>query len=210
MRIFLNLSKILLSFSLLVILLFITFTGCKKEDLTGPEQTQASVIMPLKVGNEWNFTEAYYDSTEKVIINIDTQNKVIKDTVIQNETWAVMDFGYVKQLFTNRQDGLYFSLPNQFSPQLAFKYPVEKGYIYNYETGSLAIVSTDTSITVPAGKFSCIKYYMEVKGNGILSSYAYIFMSPQIGIIKSERYAKKKSGKFYKASEAVLKSYKLQ
>ncbi len=102
--------------------------------------TAPSVLLPLAIGNFWEYQVTAYDSVSVHGTSFDTI-LIVRDTVISGETWYA-DKG--KNLYINRADGLWCK--DWFSGSLyhfAVPPPVSVPYV---------------QCTVPAGIFMCYHY----------------------------------------------------
>ncbi|MEI6090125.1 MAG: hypothetical protein WCR42_06720 [bacterium] len=168
-------------FSLLMVAIFsFVLISCDKSP-NNPDD-DGYVIYRLENGSSWEYLTQY----EGASLVETHSNKVIKDTVINNEKWTVLAyddsvFWYVK----NKADGLYFNTKNKttgtWSSALYYKYKANVGETYtNTDNVKIDVVSINDTITVPDGIFVCYKY--RVKYSESLSTLEYY--SPNIGLIK--------------------------
>ena len=161
-------------FLLLILAISLTFAaGCSNS--SGPP-SRSSQIMPLSVGNEWIGQVTHYnaqgisDSTW-----LDTLG-VSKSEVINGETWYyVNSFWFYNgdtshQWLTARSDGVYSCDSEHFAKawRLA-KYPAKPedsvvtfdstfDSLGNGQADGITVDTTNLSVTVPAGTFSCYVY----------------------------------------------------
>ncbi len=84
------------------------YTGCSKDNNpVGQSGTGTSVIMPLKIGNQWTYRVSFLDTLGNVRAADTMMFKIVRDTIIQNETWYFIGSdSNSKELLTNRADGL--------------------------------------------------------------------------------------------------------
>lgn len=169
---------------LLIPLLLITLVACKKSDSTEDPASVPS-LFPLKIGNTWNFKSTKMDT---VITN--HFNKVIKDTTLLDETWAVLTYdNAVNSILKNKLDGLWFVIPTKSTSGntaiLYYKYPVASGTQYmTPDSVNVTVVSTNESVTVPMGTFACYHYTMRYANKEVYQEY----FCPGTGLVKIEKF----------------------
>ncbi len=171
---------------LFTILLFLD--GCDKSNPVEVNHSPQSII-PLVVGNTWNFSGTSYDTLGSVNEIFGELYKVSGDTVIFGRKLTV----YAGQCCANTDSGLIAysgygvsSLsPNDtiVSYRLVYKYPTYTGDRFNYD---IRVGNVDTIINVPAGSFHCIKYQNYDPISGIL--YGDTYISPGFGPVKYVSY----------------------
>ena len=206
--------KYLKIFSLAILLINIFSAGCNKTDnpVSDNQSTAGSVLMPLKVGNQWLVTFALYDSSGMVIGGSDTilipLFSIVKDTLIQTERWFLSTGASLPPAcfdspiyLTNRTDGLWGigTTTGAMVPYLIAKYPasVNESFVTGKDTACRAIlVSKNASVTVPRGTYSCYQYTVSDKNNSSDLKSGY-FMMPDSGFIRAEQYAKTSTGQYF-------------
>lgn len=168
--------------------------GCSTEPTTetgGSLPTQP--LFPLTIGTRWT-----YDRVDSVEFTTDTLLNsfhstvsfgVLADTVGGNGiTWAVLDNtsdivgGLISghEYFANLVGGTWEwpvpagagGLGTGLPPSLFFPYPTTKGATSNF--GITVVLSTDSTLTVPAGTFHCIVYAEERDR---------VFVAPGVGVV---------------------------
>jgi len=176
----------------LIILIFgfvFVLMGCKKEDTSPAASAMTPLssiqIVPHKIGNRWNLRSVNFTSHDTNYF----ANSIIKDTLIGLELWFIEEFGNAGSSVPtkNKNDGLYFYHNTINSGELAYKYPaqVNDGYYSSYYNDSIIVLSINSTVTVPAGTFNCYQYFTY----RLWGTYAgYIYVSPEIGFVKSESY----------------------
>jgi hypothetical protein len=165
--------------------------------------TSVDVIIPLAVGNEWVAHVASWDSSGRAnVIRIDTA-RIVRDTTIQLERWFVDNRG---NHVTNRPTG-YWVLSNAVA-SMFLKYPVSLNDNYPYGNDTIGVVSRDTSITVPAGTFSCVCYHISYGTQSVARQI--LLASPNKGIVRREVVARTPSGREYLESRADLQTFQLK
>ncbi|MEA2030965.1 MAG: hypothetical protein U9N55_05140, partial [candidate division Zixibacteria bacterium] len=142
----------------IIICTFMFVVSCDDDGVSNNETS--SVIMPLTIGNSWNWEKLGTNSLGDTL-RIDTcHNIVLSDTTIESETWYKLGSNCGKVgLKTNRSDGLWIRIISD-EPNLIAKYPASVGdHWFNHDsTTEWTTIITDTVITVPAGTYSCIGY----------------------------------------------------
>ncbi|MES2766500.1 MAG: hypothetical protein V4642_11555 [Bacteroidota bacterium] len=166
----------------------IILSGCSDNSSNPAEST--GEIWPLKVGNQWIFKIHVIDSigaAERTVLDTST---VIGSKTINNEIWYDIYQDGIVQLkiyFKNRPDGLWAIHKDESA--LVYKFPAKVGDIMLENDEKLEVISTDTSITTPAGIFICYAYReinnFEFDGKSETTEKISYF-APNIGQIKSE------------------------
>lgn len=146
--------------------------------------TAGDAILPLRTDNYWTAQNTVYDVQGNEYASSETTRWIVRYTIISGERW------YIDQsddLYINQADGLH-QRTDAGSSYLFLKYPATVGQSYpaNPVTNETIIVkATDTSITVPAGTYSCYMYERRTAGSTTLVNY---FYSPNIGPIRFETW----------------------
>lgn len=165
--------------------------GCERSPSEPEESLDVSQpLVPLWIGTRWSYELAAVAEIGTFDVPPMHYNVgVVGDTLIENETWAVLDTAQLllhdnyagRYYLTTRANSIYetaaripdFPLPPSFSTAvLLFWYPTRVG-----DTRSFRVVTaTDTLITVPAGSFRCLRY-----DRGPNETF---FVAPAIGVVK--------------------------
>ena len=163
---------------------------------TGPDAT--CTIYPMQVGNKWFYTltqlspSGEYQGEAKIV------RKITGDTTIQNARWyrvvtEVNGTAVEEQFYKNSRDGC--CQWDDTHSQLVFKYPVTKNYSYSIGgMGEMTVLSLDTSIDVPCGRYSCCLYQFDYTYVDIRSRD---FMTPNVGLVRSEHHIMQSGGHSY-------------
>ncbi len=195
--------RVSLGISLLIILLA---ASCSDKS-TNPQPT--GVLIPLAIGNQWQYAGTDYDSSYE--IGVDTVLlEIVKDTLIQNMTFYIVTADSVRdpEIFwpSNQSDGMWVFIPFDSTLALAFKYPASVGDWVIFENDSVVVVSTNASVTVPGGTFSCYQYNTYSSGTGLEQIW---YFSPNLGLVKTEDYSKTPGGRLYVDEQLELISFNL-
>jgi len=199
---------------LFILLLSILILRCSEP--TEPNSSP-SVIIPLKIGNTWNYSRTVYDSTGFVYYTDNIISSVQRDTIINYTKWYGFTDAPGSVYFTNKLDG-YWALqtiaypyfPNDTS-FIVYEYPAHVGDIYGSPNSPREVVSVDEHITVSAGEFEVIHIVTTFIGsnNYQLDSYE-IYITPGIGIIKRMQLGKKYDGTKFVVYKYELENYTLK
>jgi hypothetical protein len=189
---------------LALICLIILAAGCSKKeadtktsatppaavtDLGKSPAEQTNVILPLKTGNLWVYQVFALDTIHDrhILLKVDTF-EVLKDTVINNETWwDSRQLGHMRGWMINRNDGLWMRMKGDTGEFLWAKYP---GLVESEYSGTIMgvpstskVMSNSIDVEVQAGKFDCIAYGQYIGKEHILTRY---YFCPNKGLIKME------------------------
>jgi hypothetical protein len=207
-------------------------TTCKKDFSATNTSTkiESDVLIPLKVGNYWNYEATYYSSTDSVRYAVKERLTVHYEGHHYEAFFAAYNNANPnpRWLYWNGADGLYSmgglsETDTMIFPVLQFKYPVEKGetwevsrMVYNLveqrfyikDTLTYTCIDNDSSIVTPSATFQTVAYMFKVsQGDDVLLKEKHFFYyAPRIGLIKHE--IKNESGTLIKA-KMVLYSYYL-
>lgn len=167
----------LLSFSILI--------GCNDKS-TEPVEEKSNTLLPLAVGNTWNFKlyNQSSDSTGQVIWNV---SKTI--SVNGSEYFLINSSGFGNNYFAakNGINGLFLSVYdsiNGFTSPFFYKYPAENNETYQYQlddTDSILNVTVKKEIVkIGNQSYSCYGYI-----NQNLNPYSpFMYFAENIGLIR--------------------------
>jgi hypothetical protein len=154
-----------------LLLAAILIAGC----FDSPTSSTPSVIMPLKVGNQW-IGRVTFDSAGTAIVRYDTLT-IVQEVSINNEKWYKASTG---DFYINRAEGLLSTPTPNLSgdcPCAVIQYPASRGdtlllpEVQVLVSGNpdpvtqivgREVLATDSTINVPAGSFSCYHYMMKL------------------------------------------------
>ena len=208
-----------MKFSIVLLFLILVNISCESDTSGGPVQTDA--IVPLDIGYTWKYKDTKFESTGEVS-RMDQFERKITDTVTIDGLmlYKLGNFTFVQ----NRADGFYKGFNHTLSMVLVAKYPASVGERFGRDTirlaslpnpdldsavGEAVVISTGTSVTVPAGTFTAyqyeIVYFLESTGQKLFKEVRYY--TPQIGEIKTERYEYKSDGSTWVSSRLELLEY---
>jgi hypothetical protein len=169
------------------------------QTLSTPQPIDSGFILPLSVGNEWNYKDTGFDFDGTIKfpeIDFSYNLRIKKDTVIGGNLWSQIvslpesnDAGF-REWLSNRQNGLWEGYPQSGDSLtwLRLPYPAEAGTKATARYDEWWVVSNNVMVTVPAGTFRCYHYKVKSLGNwsyGIINDY---FYSPNIGLIRINGY----------------------
>jgi hypothetical protein len=187
-----------------ILMVCVASLSCGDDDPTNP--WQGGEIYPLAIGNSWTYEVMNFDSLGNVE-SLDTISaSVVRDTVIDGETWYVTEGDGEEGIHIGyciiRSNGFYSNWPDE---ELLYKYPARVGDQYMVEDDTVIVENLDESVTVPAGEFDCVRYSVHT----IFPIRVYQKLCPNIGPVAIELYMEKGSGILYLALRIRLQSYSL-
>ncbi len=163
------------------IFLSLTLVACSDDPLSPPGSvpiTKETSIIPLALGNKWEFRDTHYDS-DGTFLGIDSSS-IFVDTMFNADGWTWHHTNPDGLLMSIRSDGVWLRGIYLGSDILWHRYPARSGdttilgVVYpGNSTRALhvkVVVAVDTMITVPAGTFKCIGYqsrYLDDQGKVI-------------------------------------------
>ena len=161
------------------------FVGCEDKS-TEPLEEKTTTLLPLAVGNTWNYKlyNQSSDSTGQVIWDI--TKKISIDSL---EYFLITSTGFGNSYFVTRNEsnGFFFSgydSTNGFTWPFFFKYPAEDNETYQYQ-----MIGTDSILNITVKKqnllignqnYSCYGYI-----NQNLNPYfPFMYFAENIGLIR--------------------------
>ena len=201
-----NSGNIMKTLKLVLILVsLIVIQSCS--DVNNPQLIEGSNdIIPLAVGNTWDYHTTLYDTTGNVFADFHNSNKIIGDTIIGNSNWYYYDIAaWYCSIF---QDGYHVYDPyetDSLKNRLSLKYPCTVGDKYSF----YEVAKIDTQITVPAGSFSCVMYTLRMQTS---TEFAFIdfFIKPGVGYVKTIEYGYIANHPLFTYRVSELIGYKLR
>jgi hypothetical protein len=174
-------------------------------------------LIPLKIGNKWNYEYTAYDSTGTVNFQGNSTSSVDRDTMINSVSWYGygVDFSGVWNI--NKSDGYWVFVKaesNYFmndSSWIVYKFPTNVGDVYRSQEYPVEVLSVDEWISVPAGNFKTIHItqdFSKLNNSFQISSETYI--CPGIGVVKISQIGRKHDGTKYIVGKSELESYSLK
>jgi hypothetical protein len=205
---------------MIAILAVILPAGCGKDKPCGHV---TSTILPLELGKQWVGTVTDFDS-QGAVNYIDTMAFVItRDTIISGERWFIREGinegpnkdgdsyvgGY--SILAERGDGIWTHMSDSTTDWecLLHKYPAAAGDSYFYCGDSaltIAVLSTNESVSVPAGNYQCYCYRMQYNFSDFTAAEV-MYLAPDIGMVKLEGYFSQDGGEEYLTIQWVLDSF---
>lgn len=203
-----------INFLLILLLSSTIFLSCSES--TEPDNS-INELIPLKIGNTWNYIRTVYDSLGSVLYTDNINSSVERDTIINYIKWFGLTNAPGSVYFTNKSNG-YWALqtialpyfPNDTS-YIVYKYPTEVGDIYGDPETPREVISVDEMITVPAGKFNVIHLITTFIGssNYLLDSFE-TFITPGVGIVKVMQIGKRYDGTKFVVYKDELVNYSIE
>ena len=171
---------------IILFLIAIIFTACTDSGTNSNPEPEAPApsgkLMPLSVGNTWGFNYTiYYDGNEisksEQTIAIDSKSAG-SDGIDWYYNSAGTGFRNTHETFEMKSATGSFMFP----------YPAKSGVtkmcLMNGESYTVRVLSTDTTITVPAGVYRCVRYGIGKVYGGKLTEI--MSFCPGVGIVHDE------------------------
>ena len=184
-------------------------------ETTEPENPSAGII-PLKVGNSWNYKLTSYDSSGSISYIENQNSTIIKDTSISNYTWYAYNDVPNGIWFTNKSDGYWAFIKANTGSIIndtlifVYKYPTNVGDIYGDPASPMVVMAINKFLSVPAGTFNVIHIVStSVDTTNYLIDSFELFIAPQVGIIKTMQIGRKPNGDKFIVYKRELESYEL-
>ena len=197
---------------MLLFIFTLLFTYCCSEP-TESNITDTEII-PLKMGNNWDYIRTVYDSAGIVQYTENINYLVIRDTIIHYERWFGLTNTPASIYYTNKYNGYWLyrkKVPNYFPNDTSFliyKYPANVGDIYNGFGYQREVVAVNKLISVPAGSFNTIHYVDTfLPPNNYLQESFEIFVARGIGIVKRMQIGRKYDGTNFVVYAEELENY---
>jgi len=174
------------TFLLVASLIVITFVlGCS-DNISTPKIVETNSLLPLKVGNTWNYKiyNRFSDSTGQV-------NWIItkKISVDGKEYFLISSTTFGNEYFVARNEDNGFSLStydttNGITSPFFFKYPANDNEIYQYQIPNsdsiLTIKVTKETIAINNKNYDCYGYTNE----NLNPYFPFMYFSENIGLVR--------------------------
>jgi hypothetical protein len=201
---------------LTILLLFVVTTiGCKS-GTSAPEENK--VILPLAIGNTWQYQTTSYDSNKKVT-DVRTDTTLIQDTSqINGEIFYFSRANIFSRTgYKNESDGLWVHKEGEaMAPYtiLFIPYPISVNTVEWQSmpfVSSIVLLNTDTVITVPAGSFHTLQYRHDylVDSSGHTVYRDILYYGLNVGLIYAERNTISSDEQFHLRAVNALIKYSL-
>ncbi len=201
-------------FALILLAIFVYSCGDN-----GNNPTDSSVLMPLKIGNYWEYYSNYFytSSTDsaayrltvdsEIEYNGENQMQLRYFNIFTNATFLTPSY------YKNEPNGL--RITSRYLGMdyiMVFKYPVSKGEIISEDENTKFYVdSINVVYTTLAGKFNCIKYVQVILDDSKETDISYNYYTPGIGQIANEDYEINPiTGNKTLVMKSVLTKYKIK
>ncbi|MBM2815360.1 MAG: hypothetical protein HW421_2122 [Ignavibacteria bacterium] len=191
--------------------LAILFLVCACKENSSTPSGSSNEIIPLKIGNIWNFKISEYDSKGNIINTSEMTYYVFKDSVIEGIKAYCMKFTTpfseeISEYTYNKPDGYYttYTIEGKVYHDWMYKYPGSAGDLFQSGEYTIKILSISESVSTPAGTFKCYKYH------NIVELPSFVFLCPDVGPVKMEHYDYDNNGKLFLDARMELVSYTLK
>ncbi len=175
-----------------VVLLLNLSCGNNEDDLSVSTPGAPNVILPLQVGNSWEYRRTSYDG-QGTIVAVDTvTERVARDSIVSGERWYIWQTTYGLSMGTNRSDGYWVLVAGQAA--LTFGYPasVNETYMVTEAGPTMHILAVDTLIAVPYGTTPCIAYEQLTFPDSVRARID--FYAANTGLIRTDEFVHTLSG----------------
>lgn len=218
--------------SLLTLCTLLALVSCSEDPVAYTGSGQIQKLIPYSVGDSWAMQEVDRDE-RGVTTDIDTATTTVDSagTFIGHSGFFVTEFFHHTGKSWNRfhyydiDDAKITSVPEQQGVAYAFfRYPApvnQEMIIFDktapngeYSKIAAKLISENTNVTVPAGRFSCIVYETYVvwgKGNALdtISKNKYYY-SNGVGLVQREDFSATISGTLYLEHYSRLIGYNVR
>ena len=195
-------TALILFFSLLFII------SCNKSGETPTGGSTEPVIeltgpFPLHVGNSWTYRVSSFDAKGNNLGNSGSFTyQIDHDTTVSGERLYYFGSNGVGLYYLNRSTGVWNYNKGTFLPLL--KYPSSKNTWYTSTGGNMRVVSVDSTIVVPKGRYSCYQYRLSQS----TPAFDYYFASG-VGLVRIDFFDVADSVGTYVATRYELADYTL-
>ncbi|MDB5033344.1 MAG: hypothetical protein JWQ98_585 [Chlorobi bacterium] len=182
-------------------------SGCSSSSPSSPGTGNPSgKLIPLALGNQWLYTSTTYDSTGAVTGTKTDTTRVSADTLIRGERFFFFNDDHATPT-ANRSDGIYYWDIASGTARIYMRIPGTVGDVYERGNQRYTLISTNTTVTVPAGVFSCYQISLTDVTNS--KAEAILSVAPGTGTVKIEAKGKRGDGSVFVGLRSEMKSYKL-
>jgi hypothetical protein len=173
--------------------LLLGLVSCKKD----PAEPLFAPVIPLAVGNSWEYMRYRYSPTGALRDSSLTETRVLRDTMLNKQTWYVLNDG---RIVANDVNGyLYYNHAGQ-QPVVTyqhFKRASNISYAYDYPNYRLWVQTSNTAPFAPVpesrARYTAYRYQIEYR-------YEYpnapapevqlqdAYLDPKIGLVREDLY----------------------
>ncbi len=183
--------------------------SCGNDDDSPADATPGlpNVILPLQVGNSWEYQRTSYDSLGSIVMIDSVTERVARDTLISGERWYIWQTPAGLSMGTLRSDG-YWSFAEGV-PALIFLYPssVNQTYMISASGPTMRIAAVDTLIPMVGGTFPCIAYEQLAYPSGERVRIDYC--AANTGLVRTEEFSRTPGGEGFLARRYDLIEFHL-
>jgi hypothetical protein len=174
----------------LILFVSILSSGCKNETNPILSQGETGDILPLHVGNTWEYAYTNFDATGAGHLAASQTRSVIRDTTISGALWFMVSDGPEIRVLQNRSDGLWWFISG--GEAMLYKYPAAPGDSFRamWNTNYTKVTSVGVSVSSAQGIFSCIEYEYDISPSIVAVGGGHVreFYCPGVGLVKSEYF----------------------
>ena len=193
---------------ILVLISLGILVSCSKSP-AGPDGGTSGALIPLAVGNQWNYLTFSFDSLGSISSTSHDSTRIDGDSTIESQQWYYQRINGEKVAYRNTDQGVVTRLFDTIGDGrivVNYRYPAHVGDSFGYpvfwiiggtrivtsDTDALCIVkSIDTTIGVPAGMYSCYLFRTIHHGS---DAYSDEYISPFHGWIQTDFYSRRRPG----------------
>lgn len=213
--------------------LLLSFVSCGGSDSNSTGTSETGQIIPLSPYSVWVYSKTEYNLNGSVKKQSTDSIQVLPDTKLNSAT-GITWYDYNHELrAANISDktfpGFWRVREDLVYPQLWFKYPANVGESFRWGpitqtlafptpqkldsvvqlTGDFTVTAKYIPENVPAGSFNCYQYQSDFKDDVYKVTYLRTvdYLSPNIGQIMKEEYARDQSNTLKLISTMKLVSY---
>ena len=169
--------------------------------VTTSDPVNYAPLMPLRVGNSWQYEVCAFDSIGNQLLLQDYKDSVTHRSVQGADTIYRLNGSFTK--YANRADGIWSDISTIFKLQIP--HPAVVGYsfrrdtlwatsmkhnIYEESYSVVKLEATNAPVITPLDTFQCLKYSVTyyLSSDNSFFMHEYYYYTPGVGLIQIEYY----------------------